>query len=408
MRWENQLVGGSSAREGAAPDPAARSAGSAGSGPGTDPGPEPEPGPGPGGREVQLTLFAGPAVARTFDTPGFRGATFYEVQAKSVLNRVPGESPMFGWTINPYRGCGHRCVYCFARKTHTYLDFDAGTDFDTRIVVKVNAPQVLRRELGRPSWGREHVAMGTNVDCYQRAEGRYRLMPQIIEALAESGTPFSILTKGTLILRDLPDLQRAAEQVRVALSMSIGFVDEQLWRSVEPGTPSPRRRLDAVRAMADSGLGCSVLMAPIMPGLSDAPEQLYATVEALARAGAQSVTPIVLHLRPGAREWYTDWLKQNHPDLVRRYRTIYRGGSYAPEQYSRQVCDMVRRMAQECGIGPAHRGAPRGLHEDEADGGAVPSTDDAAHRPGAQHRPAGRRAGAGRDPGLQGEQLSLL
>jgi DNA repair photolyase len=159
-------------------------------------------------------------VARTFDTPEFRGATFYEVHAKSVLNRVPGNSSMFSWTINPYRGCTHACRYCFARKTHTYLDLDAGHDFDSRIVVKVNAPQVLRRELARGSWQREHVAMGTNVDCYQRAEGRYRLMPRIIEALAAARTPFSILTKGTLILRDLDALQRAASLVEVGLSFS--------------------------------------------------------------------------------------------------------------------------------------------------------------------------------------------
>src|SRR5882757_6573255 len=163
----------------------------------------------------QLGLFERAAVTRTFDTPEFRGSTFYEVHAKSVLNHVPGDSPMFSWTINPYRGCTHGCVYCFARNTHTYLDLDAGHDFDSKIVVKVNAPQVLRRELARRSWRREHVAMGTNVDCYQRAEGRYRLMPEIIAALARADTPFSILTKGTLILRDLDALGEAAQRVSV-------------------------------------------------------------------------------------------------------------------------------------------------------------------------------------------------
>jgi DNA repair photolyase len=300
---------------------------------------------------VQPGLFApSDVVVRTFDTPGFRGATFYEVQAKSVLNKVPGATPMFGWTINPYRGCGHRCVYCFARKTHTYLDFDAGLDFDTRIVVKVNAPEVLRRELARPSWRREPVAMGTNVDCYQRAEGRYRLMPGIIAALAEAGTPFSILTKGTLMLRDLPLLKAAARDVPVQLAMSIGAVDESVWRTVEPGTPSPARRLDAVRTLADSGLGCSVLMAPILPFLTDSPEQLRATVEAIAQAGARSVTPIVLHLRSGAREWYYEWLQATYPHLVPRYRALYRNGSYAPSWYQDRVTAAVREYAKAYGL----------------------------------------------------------
>ena len=301
--------------------------------------------------------FEGGVVARTFDTPGFRGATFYEVRAKSVLNRVQGAAWMFEWTINPYRGCGHRCVYCFARKTHTYLDLDAGLDFDTQIVVKVNAPEVLRRELARPSWRRDPVAMGTNVDCYQRAEGRYQLMPEIISALAESGTPLSILTKGTLMLRDLPLLRSVAREVDVSLSMSIGFVDEAVWRGIEPGTPSPARRLDAVRTLADSGLGCSVLMAPILPYLTDAPEQLRATVAAIARAGARSVTPLVLHLRPGAREWYMQWLAEQRPDLVQRYQALYRKGSYAPKWYTERILKTVREYAVEFGLDRPREGA---------------------------------------------------
>jgi DNA repair photolyase len=298
----------------------------------------------------QLGLFGRDATVRTFDTPEFRGMTFYEVYAKSVLNHVPGDW-MFSWTINPYRGCTHGCVYCFARNTHTYLDLDAGHDFDSKIVVKVNAPQVLRRELARGSWRREHVAMGTNVDCYQRAEGRYRLMPEIISALAAADTPFSILTKGTLILRDLPVLEEAAQRVSVGLSFSIGFLDEQLWRSVEPGTPSPLRRLEAVRALHESGLGCSVLMAPILPYLTDSPSRLRATVAAIAESGARSVTPLVLHLRPGAREWYSSWLAANHPGLVERYQALYRGGSYALKRYQRQITEQVSQYAQELGIG---------------------------------------------------------
>lgn len=308
---------------------------------------------------AQEALFGAGTVVRTFDTPGFRGSTFYEVRAKSVLNHVTADDWMFNWTINPYRGCGHRCVYCFARKTHTYLDFDAGLDFDTRIVVKVNAPEVLRRELARPSWRREPVAMGTNVDCYQRAEGRYRLMPEIIGALAASGTPLSILTKGTLMLRDLPLLLSASRDVRVSLSMSIGLLDQELWRSVEAGTPSPARRLDAVRTLADSGLGCSVLMAPILPYLSDSPEQLRACVEALVRAGARSITPLVLNLRPGSREWYFSWLEANHPHLVPRYRALYRRGAYAPSWYTERITRTVRSYAAELGLTRSESARPQ-------------------------------------------------
>lgn len=248
------------------------------------------------------------ATTRTFDTPEFRGVTFHEIEARSVLNRVPGESRVpFRWTVNPYRGCTHACVYCFARNTHTYLDLDAGLDFDSQVVVKVNVERALRRDLAAPGWRREHVALGTNVDPYQRAEGRYRLMPGIIRALTDFGTPFSILTKGTLVLRDLPLLRAAAERVPVAVNVSVGVHDPALWRSVEPGTPSPTARLGVVRTLVDAGIGCGVLMAPVLPGLSDAPEELERAVRAIAAAGAEHVSGVVLHLRPGAREWYLGW-----------------------------------------------------------------------------------------------------
>ncbi len=209
-------------------------------------------------------LFERDAVARTFDTPGFRGMTFYEVHAKSIINQVPPASRMaFRWTINPYRGCSHSCTYCFARNTHSYLDMDTGVDFNSRIVVKVNAPALARKELAAPRWQGEHVAMGTNVDCYQRAEGRYRLMPGIIGALRDAANPFSILTKGTLILRDLDLLAGAAEVTDVGLNVSVGFIDKALSRSVEPGTPSPEARLGVCSALTGRGLRCGVLMGPV-------------------------------------------------------------------------------------------------------------------------------------------------
>jgi DNA repair photolyase len=301
------------------------------------------------------TLFARPAVVRTFDSPQFAGMTFFEVHAKSILNKVPGASRLpFDWTINPYRGCSHACRYCFARNTHTYLDLGAGLDFDTKVVVKVNAPSLLRKELARPSWGGHPVAMGTNVDCYQRAEGRYRLMPGILTALTEVANPFSILTKGSLILRDLPLLRRAADVTDVSTAVSVGFVDPVLWREVEPGTPSPQKRLDVCRTLNAAGVRCSVLMAPILPGLTDSPDQLASTVTAIAAAGAYSVTPIVLHLRPGAREWFMGWLEAAHPDLVARYAAMYARSAYAPKSYQDDVCAQVRELARAAGIGPAH------------------------------------------------------
>ncbi|MBM0227007.1 radical SAM protein [Micromonospora sicca] len=252
---------------------------------------------------------------------------------------------------------------CFARNTHTYLDLDAGADFDRKVIVKVNAGELVRRELAAPRWRGAHVAMGTNVDCYQRAEGRYRLMPPIIEALRDFANPFSILTKGTLILRDLPLLRQAAEVTRVGLSFSVGFVDEELWRAVEPGTPSPRRRLDAVRQLTDAGFEVGVLMAPILPGLSDDDESIEATVSAVATAGATSVTPLALHLRPGAREWYAHWLARQFPHLVPRYRQLYRAGAYAPQAYQRELTARVRIAARRHGLHRAEVGDNRRLPE---------------------------------------------
>jgi DNA repair photolyase len=248
---------------------------------------------------------------------------------------------------------------CFARNTHTYLDLDAGHDFDSKVIVKVNAGELVRRELAAPRMRGVHIAMGTNVDCYQRAEGRYRLMPQILTALRDFGNPFSILTKGTLILRDLDLLRQAATVTDIGLSFSVGFVDEAMWRAVEPGTPSPRRRLDAVRALTDAGFAVGVLMAPILPGLTDSDESIEDTVAAIAAAGAVSVTPLPLHLRPGAREWYAAWLTREHPHLAPRYRQLYGNGSYLPQAYQREIGARVRMAARRHGLHRAEAGEGR-------------------------------------------------
>jgi DNA repair photolyase len=240
---------------------------------------------------------------------------------------------------------------CFARNTHKYLDFDAGHDFDSKIVVKVNAPEVVRKELAAPRWSGEHIAMGTNVDCYQRAEGRYRLMPGILSALRDAANPFSILTKGTLVLRDKELLAEASEVTDVGLAVSVGCVDEDLWRTLEPGTPSPLRRLAVCAEFARSGLPCAVLMGPVVPFLSDSREQLARTVRLAAEAGARSVTPIVLHLRPGAREWFLAWLGEHHPELVGRYTELYGRGAYAPQAYQRRIAEQVASLAVRYRVG---------------------------------------------------------
>ena len=296
---------------------------------------------------------------KTFDTPEFRGITFIESEAKSIINRVPGGALPFDWTINPYRGCSHACVYCFARPTHTYLDMNAGRDFETKIVVKVNAPDVLRRELAAKRWKGEHIAMGTGTDPYQRAEGRYKLMRGIMEALIDHRNPFSILTKGTLILRDLDLLLRAAEVAPVSAAFSIGTLDERVWRETEPGTPHPNARMQAVRTLTDAGIPTGILMAPILPGISDRPDQLREVVRAAIDAGATHVSPIMLHLRPGVREEFLPWLEQEHPDLVERYLQMYRqpyGPKAMRESLGRQVSSMVSAAGGiRRGVDPARR-----------------------------------------------------
>ena len=301
---------------------------------------------------------------RTFDTPEFRGMEFIEVEAKTVINKVPGGSLPFDWTINPYRGCSHACTYCFARPTHTFLDMDAGRDFETRIVVKVNAAEVLRRQLAAPRWKGEHIAMGTGTDPYQRAEGRYRLMPPIVEALTDYRIPFSILTKGTLILRDIDLLVKAAAVTSVGAAFSIGTLDEDAWRRTEPGTPHPRARMEAVRALNDAGVPTGVLMAPILPGITDKPRLLRQVVEAAIEARATYLSPILLHLRPGVREEFLPWLAREYPDLVSRYQELYpktyaTGG--ARKELGRRVSSIVRAMGGlDPGVsGPAHAEPPR-------------------------------------------------
>ena len=291
----------------------------------------------------RLPGYRDDAVVRTFDAPEALDVRFYEVRARSVLNRVPERSTMpFRWTVNPYRGCTHACVYCFARSTHRYLDFDAGRDFEREIVVKVNAPEVLARELARPGWSREHVALGTNTDPYQWVEARYRLMPGIWSAMLEHRTPCSVLTKSPLVLRDLPALAELAAEGLFSAALSVPTLDERAWRSTEPHTPHPAARLEAVAKLTRAGIPTSVLIAPLMPGINDDPKLVREIVRRAREAGARSVTPIALHLRPGVREVFMDWLDGERPELLERYAQLYGRGAYAPADERRRLAALVR------------------------------------------------------------------
>jgi DNA repair photolyase len=283
----------------------------------------------------------------TFDTPAFRGIEFIETEAKSIINHVPGDRYPFEWTINPYRGCSHACSFCFARSTHTYLDFNAGKDFETKIVVKVNAPRLLHKELRAKRWKGDLIAMGTATDPYQRAEGKYRLMRGILEELIAVHNPFSILTKGTLILRDMDLLQEAAEHSDVSTAFSIATLDETAWRKSEPGTPHPLKRIEAMAKLNAAGIPCGVLVAPILPGITDSPDQIRTVVEACIDAGATHVSPILLHLRPIVKDVYMEWLGEKYPDLVPRYEQMYQRGSYADRSHQKALSDRVAAIVSE-------------------------------------------------------------
>jgi DNA repair photolyase len=287
---------------------------------------------------------------------------------------------------------------CFARKTHEWLELDSGADFDTQIVVKANLVEVLERELARPSWRREHVAMGTNTDPYQRAEGRYRLMPGVIRALARSGTPFSILTKGTLARRDLPLLASAAGDVPIGMGVSMAIWDDDLHSALEPGVPTPKARLELVRAVTDAGLPCGVFLAPVLPGLTDDEESLDAALGAIAASGATGVTVLALHLRPGAREWFLGWLGRAHPELLPRYQQLYRRGAYVPAEYRDWLTRRVAPLLARHGLDRQRGGSARGVDGEPVRG--LPGDDQGAF-------PAGSLPAAARPPEAP-EQLALL
>ncbi len=277
----------------------------------------------------------------------YRGLEFLHVNARRIINTVPASSSMpFRHTINAYRGCSHACSYCFARPTHDYLGLGIGEDFETKIVVKVNAVERLRAELRASRWGGEHIAMGTNTDPYQAAEGKYHLTRGIIETLSAARNPFSILTKSTLILRDLPLLTAAAGRTAVHLNFSIGTLDREVWALTEPGTPPPDKRLVALRRLSEAGIPCGVLVAPVLPGLSDGDDQVRQVAEACREAGAISISAVALHLRPGVREHFMAWLGRCRPDLVPLYEQRFGRRAYQPEDEQARLASLVAGVAR--------------------------------------------------------------
>jgi DNA repair photolyase len=320
----------------------------------------------------RLPGYRDAARVRHFDAPEALDTRFYEVCARSILNRVPARSRMpFRWTINPYRGCSHACAYCFARPTHRYLDFDAGRDFEREIVVKVNAPELLRAELARPSWSGEHVALGTNTDPYQWVEGRYRLMEGIWEAMRNASNPCSVLTKSPLLLRDLPVMKQIAQRTTFNATLSIPTLDERAWRATEPRSPNPRARLEALGELSRAGIRTGVLIAPLMPGINDAPEQVEPLVEAALAAGADHIGSVGLHLRGEVRDVFMGWLHAERPELTSRYEELYERRAYLPPAERQRLAALVRT---------------RPLRREIAVRGGGPQTG---------HRPRGGRRGAG-------------
>jgi DNA repair photolyase len=310
---------------------------------------------------------------RTFDTPHFRGIEFIEAEAKSIINKVPGNYLPFSHTINPYRGCSHGCHGCFARVTHTYMDMDPARDWQTKIVVKTNAAELLRHELRSRRWTGEPIAMGTATDPYQRAEGRYGLMLGIIRALIDYRNPFSILTRGTLMLRDLDLLKEASGVTKVSTAYSIPTLDDEAWRKSEPGTPHPRKRMDAVRKLNENGIPCGVMLAPVLPGISDRPDQLMDVVKAAVDAGATHISPILLHLRPVVREEYMAWLRESYPDLIGTYEELYADSAYGPKEMRRGLGRRVAGLVQAAGGLRSERNLPKRFNRSEKPETRAPS-----------------------------------
>jgi DNA repair photolyase len=259
---------------------------------------------------------------------------------RSALTQVTGMP--FRWSLNPYMGCVHRCTFCYVRHFEQRADRPSDDRYGRSIRVKPNVADVLRRELARASWRREEVALGTATDPYQPAEGRFGLTRACIRELAGAGTPFSIVTRGPLVVRDVDVLTDAAREVSVAVYVSLPTLDAEVWRTTEPGTAPPPSRLRAIRTLADAGIEVGVGMAPVLPGLSDRPEQLQAVVRAAREAGARSIWASVVHLRPGVREHFLEALARDWPEHVERYEALFANRAYLPSAVANAITEPAR------------------------------------------------------------------
>ena len=277
------------------------------------------------------------------------GADVQEIQCKTLLNKIDVPRFPFRWTLNPYRGCRHACTYCYARPTHEFWGLDSGRDFETRVFAKVNAPEVLRKELKRPSWRRESIAIGTASDPYEPAEAEYEITRRILHVLRDFQNPASITTKGVLVRRDADILAELSQVADVHVNFSIGTINEKVWQMMEPGTPRPQARLEAMQYLVENGVSAGVMMAPLLPGITDDEENIQAGVEAAQGHKAQYLGANVLFLKPGSKEWFMPMLREAYPHLTPGYNRLYHK-TYAPGEYTKSVMDTVDRVRRQWGL----------------------------------------------------------
>ena len=298
-------------------------------------------------REIADTVKAGGTAALTEAERRADAARYQEVTCRSALNRVEGMP--FSWTLNPYRGCTHGCHYCFARRYHVQFEMDSDDEFASMILVKRNLVEVLAREVDRPSWKREQVAVGTATDPYQPIEGHYKLTRRSLEVLARGKTPIGLITKGPMIVRDIDVLLAHARAAPSTVYMSVPTVDEDAWRILEPGTAHPLQRLRAVRELTDAGVNVGVLMMPIVPGFSSSRDKLERTVKAIADHGARFVGCNVMYLQDGTRTHFLKFIEREFPKMLPRYERLY-AKKYPSSEYRKEVQGMVRVLQQRYGL----------------------------------------------------------